>query len=140
MRILEARAWVDTARTIGMYDIHEMHFDEETIIVECIDEHDKERSYETFGFDDVTIEYDTGKKDKNGAKIYEGDIVKHYQKYMLNNDSICKIVFDERNATFKAATPPRHEDGAYLSMSGSENMEVIGNIHQNPELLEQYEN
>lgn len=77
-----------------------------------------------------TIEQYTGLTDKSGKEIYEGDIVKNIEG--INETAVC--VWDESNAEFDF----RRKDGNYTKdnvKSWLEMYEVIGNIHENPELI-----
>lgn len=80
----------------------------------------------------VALQY-TGLKDKNGEEIYEGDILK-FKMYDGKYENY-KIVF--RNAEFEAIN---EEDTNFISTDiWNVYGEVIGNIYENPELLEDKE-
>ena len=73
----------------------------------------------------------TGLTDKNGKKVFEGDIVRY-------NDTIHKVIFCTINgcAFFGITMPERGEIWNFDGITCANKMEVIGNIHDNPELLE----
>ena len=73
--------------------------------------------------DDVIEEY-TGLKDKNGKEIYEGDIVRRQKEGEF--ETVGVVEWRENGALFWI--------DRYYFMS-KEGLEVIGNIHENPELL-----
>lgn len=95
-----------------------------------IGSYDAEINIERLTFDVIpeTVGQYTGLTDKNGVKIFEGDIV----SLVKHDGLIYKVVY----------VPCRYElvnskgvNCFVLDIYKSENIEVIGNIYDNPELL-----
>ena len=78
------------------------------------------------------VEQYTGIKDKNGKEIYEGDIVEYTICYYGNEKRHRKVVEWSEWDSDDFGEP--HNLG-YSNLS--ECMEVIGNAHENPDLLEE---
>lgn len=93
---------------------------------------------ETLDSERAIIEQDTGLKDKNGKMVYEGDIVR-YGRHISGiippeiRTAVVKWQYGEEEycpcCTTSGFSLPFSEDG----------YEVIGNVHENPELLEEEE-
>ena len=72
-----------------------------------------------------TVGQFTGLTDKNGKRIFEGDIIK------LDDEEIRVIRYDDKCAGYYF-----NGDSCGLCVSRENERMVIGNIHDNPELLE----
>lgn len=100
------------------------------------------RTYILAGSRIVTIEWEvdpstvvqyTGLKDKNGKRIFEGDIVKTDKFSEPNKQYIIKY-----DLQFGAFIGQDRYNLYFVTFDGdSGEFEVIGNIHDNPELLEE---
>lgn len=98
--------------------------------------------YSGFGFslnkiDPGTVGQYTGLTDKNGVKIFEGDIarIKKFREHCVG-----KIVFHSKTAGFvvmwDSVVGAYGEKATHTDhLAGSDEIEVIGNIHDNPELV-----
>lgn len=82
----------------------------------------------------------TGLKDKNGKEIYEGDIVKVYSRRKLLDD-LYQVIWNEKAGGFECeCLKPMVEDydnikDVRVFNEYHASFCVIGNIHENPELL-----
>ena len=93
---------------------------------------------QTYEVDRETVGQYTGLMDKNGKRIFEGDIVAQnwYDYDEPRDDSFGKVVFCEYDCSFSVMDV--NKDGFMpLGRCGSYHweVEVIGNIHDSPELL-----
>lgn len=81
----------------------------------------------------VTVGQYTGMTDKNGVKIFEGDIVR--QAYHPENDYIIEW-YDGRYNFRKRIKPKEWGYEALCCVQNAvKHLKIIGNIHDNPELL-----
>lgn len=79
----------------------------------------------------------TGLTDKNGNKIFEGDILKRKHKEIINHSQNMEVKFVSEKACF-AAVDIGGGNVTFISdyINCKYEIEVIGNIHDNPELLD----
>lgn len=91
-------------------------------------EYDGDGNYYEYEVIPETVGQCTGLQDKNGKRIFDGDITGHRSNYSGN--MVIAVV--------------KYEDGCFLAMTDrnsgfnlSDKIEVIGNIHDNIEVLEE---
>jgi uncharacterized phage protein (TIGR01671 family) len=80
----------------------------------------------------------TGMLDKNGKEIYDGDILKvyfHYDGDYFTKEQLCAVVFEEAEFYGKPFKNKGIQNSFYEALNQKEIIEIIGNIHENPELL-----
>lgn len=113
----------------GMFKVHSLHTGTNKAIITSL-----------YGNCSIKLENNilmqcTGLKDKNGKLIYENDIVKFY---FDNDEIIAVLIWDNDESRFYLNTTDYFKD-KYVTdyeITKQEKYEVIGNIYENPELLE----
>ena len=84
-------------------------------------------------FDDITIMQSTGLYDRHGVEIFQGDVV----KIVYDGEPFTGVVvYDLGEADFKATNNREDYGNNFQYLTVGESIEIIGEIYQNPELLE----
>lgn len=108
--------------------VYSIDFDENGEIQSIKDEYTKPNEvYAMFEMEYFELMQSTGLKDKNGVEIYEGDIVKNIydEIYVVKWFDAGFHLEEKYNGGFD-----------YSELHFGDNKKVIGNIYENPELLE----
>lgn len=130
-REIKFRAWDEkrkTYREFGTYKFGLLLDDHEGVMESTgYDSYDSPCNFESLS-DHIILEQYTGLKDRNGKEIYEGDIM-HSEQW---NPKSYVVIFEDGAFGFSAPSVPYYMN----SLHYLEKFEIIGNIHENPELLE----
>lgn len=145
------RAWDKETKT--MLDVSLMDFKKSVLV----GEHWEFGETNFINFDDVNLMQSTGLYDKNGKEIFEGDILKFndewadygYEGYIegsIEGINYVEIKREKTCFTFGKTKLPEsslidlveneHYPFEGLLIEASYEFEIIGNIYENPELLE----
>ena len=116
MREIKFRAWTGTRMITNQDELFTQHIDwgmEKVTACKHI-----------YSPEEMPLMQYTGLKDKNGVEIYEGDILRDNGLVRWHQQQCC--------FTFKNMILEGNDDILCIAADA-----VIGNIHENPELLEQ---
>lgn len=131
------RAWIKSLK--WMCDITNISFDSK--FVDICQQGDTERYTEmSVEFDEITLMQSTGLFDRNGKEIFEGDVVKRYRRPFLKAKWEYQIetVIKEKASLLLGRKFGKNFWTIPFDSPFAESvlLEVIGNIYENPELLE----
>ena len=122
--IPKSRAWDEETKT--MLDVSLIDFKKSVLV----GEHWEFGETNFINFDDVNLMQSTGLKDKNSKEIFEGDIVKMAKD--VYSDLTCYEIVRHRGGAYRLES---NQHGCELWLRHTI-CEVIGNVYENPELLE----
>lgn len=137
MRALNPRAWsIDSECWCTRVD-YDGYKEEWSGIVPVLAPDNRSKRIGEVEDTNIIVEFPTGIKDKNGQKIYEGDIV----TFLVERFNNVTLGFESED-WHTAVVEWNQDDACYSFMvrdvpfSVRYEAEVIGNIHKQPELLE----
>lgn len=125
---IKYRAWLANAQR--MINVQEINFYVKTISYIEDDYESLEQTWEDEDLDNAILMQFTGLKDKNGTEIYAGDIIKGYSVSPtagVFEPLLMGEVYYTKRGTWDCYS--------YILGGFNEQVEVIGNIYENKELL-----
>ena len=126
MREIKFRVW--DKETKNICEVRNIDFISEMIQIKY------QANYGVRELENVILMQFTGLQDKNGVDIYEGDIL-IYQHMFVDKKSVSEVIWNEKYSGF--ASYVEDDERRYILEKELKNQfEVIGNIYENPELLE----
>lgn len=123
--MIKFRAWDKELQT--MLDVSLIDFKKRVLV----GEHWKFGETNFMSFDDIKLMQSTGLKDKNGKEVFIGDIIKctrgcPHEVYLVK----------EYGGTYIGGMPAIYLKGIREGYAWTEHEEILGNVYENPELLE----
>lgn len=130
-REIDFRAWLKDEKE--MIEVKAIDFDEDGNVI-CVN-YPKGKAYSGYNGDNIELMQFTGLKDKNGVKIFEGDIVNYYGR-----NAIVKIGFPHDEKWYPYGVCIEYikynlKEVEYVYKLELKDLEVIGNVWENKELL-----
>ena len=120
------RAWMKSPK--WMCDVTNISFDSK--LVDICQQGDTERSTEIYvEFDEIELMQSTGFKDKNGKEIFEGDI-------LGTKDGLLNGVVEYKSDLGMWTNSLIRYNNFERLCNVANSREIIGNIYENPEILE----
>ncbi|EAF3285747.1 hypothetical protein CS988_15110 [Listeria monocytogenes] len=126
MRDIEYRAFVKKdKKVLPVTDLCFNRYEKDAVGVSGCGDANCTLCADWYNFDDVVLMQYTGLKDKNGKKIFEGDI-----GWDEHNECYGVVKFEEGKVLYV------WENIAEDLQEVADGIEICGNIHENPELME----
>nr|DAX32828.1 MAG TPA: YopX protein [Caudoviricetes sp.] len=125
------RAWEKETQT--MLDVSLIDFKKSVLV----GEHWEFGETNFINFDDVNLMQSTGLRDKNGKEIFEGDIITNGQDVMcMKRHNTLGFYLEQKEKVEFLAGDTELDDFEECAEEVSKMVEIIGNVYENPEMLE----
>ena len=130
------RAWHKTWEELGK--VKRIRFDDEGNVTTVLFE-GKVLGVDTHA-DEIELMQSTGLKDKNGKEIFEGDVITNGQDVMcMKRHNTLGFYVEQKGKVEFIAGCAVLEEFEEDAKEIADSLEIIGNIYENPELLEDKE-
>lgn len=130
-REIKFRAWIDDKMILPEYaDWEDFFINVDGDVSKCVETGTYELFRSEKRIENVILMQFTGLKDKNGKDVFEGDLVGLFN----NKNGLFTVEFKNQYVGGWVLTYPNEQDVS-LGARESKEIEVIGTIHENPELL-----
>lgn len=126
------RVWDKELQT--MLDVYLIDFKKGVLV----GEHWKFGETNFMSFDEIELMQSTGLFDKNNKEIFEGDVISdgYMSRNIRHHQALGFYTIDDNGVEEFFGDTASLEDFEEVSKYMSENIEIIGNVYENPELLE----